>query len=114
MPTVVEGVALYAKWGTSMLVYVVIVCGFAVLINTGVLVDKPAYATVVVLLNVFLFAANKCGVNAEPVRIGLTRAYLAAERLDRIRAGVGQTGPSPARSTPAIPTWPQQRHGISP
>ncbi|WP_436535128.1 protein kinase domain-containing protein [Actinoplanes sp. HUAS TT8] len=101
VPQNIPGLSMYRMWGPSMLSYVVIVIFFAVLINTEVLEDDLAYATVVSVLNIALFFGIKCGINAEPVRIGLTRAYLAAERLGRARqAGLLPAGNADAPATP--------------
>jgi hypothetical protein len=102
VPQNIPGLSMYRMWAPSMFAYVLIVLSFAVLINTGVLKDDLAYATVVSVLNITLFTGIKCGINAEPVRIGLTRAYLAAERLGRAQqAGLLTDGPGVPESRPA-------------
>ncbi|MFK0169455.1 hypothetical protein ACIQU5_11685 [Streptomyces sp. NPDC090306] len=77
----VPGLSLYKAWGPSMGSYFGIVWVFAALLEAGVLHDVLAYGCVVSAVNIALFYAYKCSIEAEPVRIALTRCYLAAERL---------------------------------
>ncbi|MGK5684884.1 protein kinase domain-containing protein [Actinoplanes sp. URMC 104] len=100
VPQNIPGLSMYRMWAPSMLAYVGIVLFFAVLINSNVLKDDLAYASVVSVLNITLFTGIKCGINAEPVRIGLTRAYLAAERLSHARQA-GLFSPAAAEAAPA-------------
>jgi hypothetical protein len=80
-PGDIPGLAMYKAWGPSMLCYVLIVWMFAVFLNTYVLKDVLAYASVVSGINLALFYLLKCAIDATPVRVALTRCYLAAERL---------------------------------
>ncbi|MEU8817040.1 hypothetical protein [Actinoplanes sp. NPDC048796] len=83
IPPRIVGLEKYRVWTPSMLAYCLICLGFTIMIYFGVLQDVIAYATVVAVVNVGLLTFTKCGTDADTVRIGLTRAYLAAERLAR-------------------------------
>ncbi|ANP50714.1 protein kinase domain-containing protein [Streptomyces griseochromogenes] len=98
-PKNINGLSKYAMWGPSMLIYVVIVWSFSALLVQGVLLDVIAYACVVSGINVGLFYVVKCSAGARDVRIGLTRCYLAAERLEACSAD-GRAAPSSADSLP--------------
>lgn len=82
----IAGVRMYDSWAPSMAVYAFIVIIFATLIELRLLQDVVAYAAVVFIVNVGLLYLVKCAIKSDPVRIAITRAYLAAERIQRLRA----------------------------
>jgi len=84
VPRRIVGLEMYKVWAPSMFAYVIMTVGFALLINYKVLSDVIAYASVVAVVNIGLLAFTKCGTDANTIRIGLTRAYLAAERLAKL------------------------------
>ena len=79
----IPGLENYYQWASSSALYCCCVWFFAVLIVIGTLHDVIAYAASVAVINVVLFYLIKCGLGVAPVRVGLSRACLAAERLRR-------------------------------
>ncbi|WP_264653332.1 protein kinase domain-containing protein [Actinoplanes cyaneus] len=86
IPQRIVGLEMYRPWTPSMLAYVLICLGFSLLINFHVLKDVIAYASVVAVVNIGLLTFTKCGTNADILRVGITRAFLAAERLSKLPA----------------------------
>ncbi len=77
------GMSDFREWVPSSLFYAVVVTGIGSLIFFGKLHDIWIYALSVGSINLVLFYIIKCGFGASDVRILLTRAMLAAERLRR-------------------------------
>jgi hypothetical protein len=80
--------------------YVVFVWVCALLIDSGRLQDVYFYVSAVAAVSVGLFYLVKCGRHGAEVRGGLTRAFLAAERVRRVAeapaGGIDETRPPPA------------------
>lgn len=74
------GYALFKSWLPGSLFYAAVVWLIGLLIYFEFLHDIPVYAISVVAINMFLYLV-KCGINAPQIRVCLTRACLAAERL---------------------------------
>jgi serine/threonine protein kinase len=70
----------FAQWTPASLLYAVCVWVIGVLIYSGELADVYFYACGVATVNIALWYAIKLGRNLAPIRAGLTRACLAAER----------------------------------
>ena len=74
--------------------------GLCALIDSGRLQDVYFYMSAVAAVNVGLFSLVKCGRHGAEVRGGLTRAFLAAERVRRVAeapaGGIDETRPPPA------------------
>lgn len=77
------GMSSFRQWVPSSLFYAAGVAGIGSLIFFGELHDIWIYALTVSSINLVLFYIIKCGIGAAEVRILLTRAMLAAERLRR-------------------------------
>ncbi|MFY1632805.1 hypothetical protein ACN27F_05850 [Solwaraspora sp. WMMB335] len=75
------GLASFAEWTPSSLFYAGIVWAIGTAVYQGALQDVYVYALSVASINLFLFYMIKCGRGATEVRIVLTRATWAAERL---------------------------------
>jgi hypothetical protein len=86
------GLAAFAQWTPASLFYAVCVWVLAVLIHRGELRDVYVYAFGAAMVNVGLWYAIKLGRNITPIRAGLSRACLAAERVRHI------SGPAPGVS----------------
>ena len=88
--------------------YVVFVWVCALLIDSGRLEDVYFYMSAVAAVNIGLFYLVKCGRHGAEVRGGLTRAFLAAERVRWIaEARTGsidqeQQRPDPTSSNHAV------------
>jgi serine/threonine protein kinase len=96
--TSTTGMASFSEWVPSSLFYAAAVAGIGSLIFFGKLHDIWIYALSVSAINFFLFYIIKCSLGAADVRILLTRAMLAAERLRR-RAEKDAAAASPAPVT---------------
>ena len=81
--TSTTGMSSFSEWVPSSLFYAVVVAGIGSLIFFGKLHDIWIYALSVSSINFFLFYIIKCSLGAAEIRILLTRAMLAAERLRR-------------------------------
>jgi hypothetical protein len=79
------GLASFAQWTPAALLYAVCVWVIGVLIYRGVLTDVYFYAAGTATVNVLLWYAIKLGRNIDPIRAGLSRACLAAERIRHIK-----------------------------
>ena len=75
------GLALFRTWLPGSAFYAMVVWLIGSLIYLHVLHDIAVYAISVVAINIFLLYLVKCGINASPIRVCITRACLAAERL---------------------------------
>jgi hypothetical protein len=103
----IPGLTPYTGWVPTSTFYAVACCVIATLIYLGRLRDEWMYASAVVAINLFLFYAIKCGSRAAEVRVVLTRAVLAAERLRRLPAGTPPSATSTATATrPPAPSTP--------
>jgi hypothetical protein len=80
------GFVLFKTWLPGSLFYAAVVWLIGSLIYLRFLHDIPVYAISVAAINIFMFYIVKCGINAPPIRVCLTRACLAAERI-RITSG---------------------------
>lgn len=83
-PGEIHPLARLEAWQPTMLIYTVVVLLFGTLIQLGLLQDELAYASFASVVNIAIWYF-KCGVTDAPyVRAGLSRAILAAERLDHL------------------------------
>jgi hypothetical protein len=96
----VTGMASFAEWTPTSLFYAVIVWVIGLLIFAGTLKDTWVYALSVASINFFLFYLIKCGSGAAEVRVVLSRATLAAERLRHLAALEHDRGWKPAPVRP--------------
>jgi hypothetical protein len=80
----ITGVSAFKDWVPSSLFYAVTVAGIGSLLFFGKLQDEWMYATGVSSINFFLFYIIKSGRGAADVRVLVTRATFAAERLRRV------------------------------
>jgi hypothetical protein len=96
----IPGLEGFYVWTPSMGFYVVFVWVCALLIDSGRFQDVYFYMSAVAAVNVGLFYLVKCGRHGAEVRGGLTRAFLAAERVRRVAeapaVGIDETRPPPA------------------
>jgi hypothetical protein len=92
----VTGMASFAEWTPTSLFYAVVVWVIGWLIYEGTLKDTWVYALSVASINFFLFYLIKCGAGAAEIRVVLSRATLAAERLRHIAAREQDRTPAPA------------------
>lgn len=92
----VTGLAGLTGWPPTSTLYAAAACVIGAGIYLGRLQDIWVYASSVIAINVVLFYAIKCGSRAAEVRIVLTRAVLAAERLRHL-PDAGQTSSVPDR-----------------
>ncbi|WP_157930810.1 protein kinase domain-containing protein [Glycomyces xiaoerkulensis] len=76
----------FAPWMPSSWIYSFAVWSIGSLLMVGVLEDELVYAFAVALVNIGVFYITKCGIEAPYVRVGLSRAILAAERIDHLEA----------------------------
>jgi serine/threonine protein kinase len=77
----IPGLREFMHWGPRMRLYCLVCALCALGLQTHLLQDVWVYAGLVTIINVALFYLHKCGELAPMVRGGLTRAFLAAERL---------------------------------
>jgi hypothetical protein len=90
----ITGLAGLTGWPPTSTLYAAAACVIGAGIYLGRLQDLWVYASSVIAINVVLFYAIKCGSRAAEVRVVLTRAVLAAERLRHLPAV-----PDPGRVT---------------
>lgn len=98
----VTGFDAYLQWVPSMAFCTVVVWVVGFGIYRGWFHDTVVYVAVVVLINIGLIYVIKTGTNALDIRTGLTRCFLAAERLRYEaddRAGLRSSTHSPSRPT---------------
>lgn len=74
------------RWRPTLLVYCVAVLSIGTLIMLDVVKDELVYASFVTLINIAIYYFKSAGTDAPRVRTELSRAFLAAERLDHLRA----------------------------
>jgi hypothetical protein len=109
------GLESFKPWTYSSLYYSIVVWSIAMPLTLGLLHDELVYALGAASINVVLFYIIKCGLQAGEVRVGLTRACLAAERLSRVeRLPAGPTVPEQRPDAapwryPATPDWSRSR-----
>ncbi|WP_091028066.1 protein kinase domain-containing protein [Glycomyces harbinensis] len=82
----VSSLEKFAPWVPTSCMYGAFVWTIGTLIMFGVLQDELLYASSVAFVNIGVFYIIKCGTEAPYVRVGLTRAILAAERLDHLES----------------------------
>lgn len=85
----------FASWVPTSGIYGVAVWSIGMLLMLEVLQDELVYASAVGLINIGVFYIIKCGTDAPYVRVGLTRAVLAAERLDHLESEKAAARPEP-------------------
>lgn len=82
-----------ARWRPTLVIYCVPVLGIGTLIMLDLVQDELVYASFVSLINLSIYYFKSAGADAPRVRTELSRAFLAAERLDRLDArDAGQSG----------------------
>lgn len=86
--TDITGLRMFAQWTPSMAVFAVIVWITGLLVVTDRLHDEIMYAVMLALLNIGIFYALKCTINAPEIRVGLARAFLASERTYVLKRGL--------------------------
>ncbi|MBL0885522.1 protein kinase domain-containing protein [Myceligenerans indicum] len=91
----------FEQWIPTLLLYASAVLVIGTLLMTGVLHDELAYAAFASVINIAIFYVKNAGTDAPLVRVGLSRAVLAAERLDRT-AATTPAGDTPARGAGAV------------
>jgi serine/threonine protein kinase len=104
----IPGLESFYVWTPSMGFYLVFVWICAWLIDSGQLRDVYFYMSAVAAVNIGLFYFVKCGRHGPEVRGGLTRAFLAAERVRRLAerppdAGQRQPAPEDQRDPVGLP-----------
>jgi hypothetical protein len=87
----ITGLSPFSGWVPTSMFYAAAACAIATLLYLGKLHDEWMYAVAVIAINLVLVYAIKCGARAGEVRVVLTRAVLAAERLRHL-AGVRPAG----------------------
>ena len=75
------GYTLLKAWLPGSIYYCAVLWLFGTLIYWHVLHDIPAYAISIAAASIFVMYLIKCGINAPPIRVCLTRACLASERV---------------------------------
>ncbi|MBM7785061.1 serine/threonine-protein kinase [Tenggerimyces flavus] len=88
VPAQVPGLALFASWIPGNLLYAVILWAVGILLYLGVLRDAMFYVVVITFLNVVQLYLVKCGRQGPPIRAGLARASVTAERLRLVRSAL--------------------------
>jgi hypothetical protein len=86
VPAQVPGLALFASWVPGNVLYAVILWAVGILLYLGVLRDAMLYVVVITFLNVVQLYLVKCGHQGPPIRAGLARASVTAERVRLVRA----------------------------
>jgi len=86
------------QWQPTLLLYCVPILGIGTLIMLDVLQDELVYAGFVSLINIAIYYFKSAGTDAPLVRTEMSRAFLAAERLDHLDAREKAKAPQP-RST---------------
>jgi hypothetical protein len=82
----ITGLRMFEQWTPSQGVFAVIVAIAGFLIYSGRLQDEYMYVTMLSLANITIFYVVKTSLNAPEIRAGLTRAFLASERTQLLRA----------------------------
>jgi hypothetical protein len=104
----ITGLSGFTGWPPTSIFYAAAASVIGTLVYLGRLHDIWVYASAVIAINLVLFYAIKCGSRAGEVRVVVTRAVLAAERLRYLPAG-GQTSSVPdrlsTRTIGALSTW---------
>lgn len=90
------------QWLPILMLYCVPILGIGTLIMLDVLHDELVYAGFVSLINVAIYYFKSAGTDAPLVRTEMSRAFLAAERLDYLQAGRRAGPPSQREETPAL------------
>lgn len=80
----IPGLESFGQWAPSALLYAISTWVVGSLITGGQLKDVYFYASAVAAINIVLFYIIKCGRNLPHVRAGLSRACLAAERIQYV------------------------------
>jgi serine/threonine protein kinase len=88
------------RWRPTLLVYCVAVLSIGTLIMLDVVQDELVYAGFVTLINIAIYYFKSAGADAPRVRTELSRAFLAAERLDHVRARREAAVPRERRRAP--------------
>jgi hypothetical protein len=91
------------QWHPTLLLYCVPILSIGVLIMLDVLKDELVYACFVSLINIAIYYFRSAGTDAPMVRTELSRAFLAAERLDHLaeREAPSLPEPRPESDAPA-------------
>ncbi len=84
-PDDVTGLREFMRWTPANVCYCIVLWLVGALLYYHIIHDTYVYATLVALLNLFLFYMIKCGLRAPEVRIALTKACFSAERLRLVR-----------------------------
>lgn len=85
VPAQVPGLALFTSWIPGNVLYAVILWAVGILLYLDVLQDAMLYVVVITFLNVVQLYLVKCGRQGPPIRAGLARASVTAERLRLVR-----------------------------
>lgn len=75
-----------ARWRPTLVLYCVGAVGMGTLIMLGLVQDVLVYACFVTAINLSIYYFKSAGSDAPRVRTELSRAFLAAERLDHLEA----------------------------
>lgn len=73
-----------AAWQPTVAVYLIPIVVIGTLLSLGLVRDELVYACFVSLINVGIFYTKSAGSDAPYIRAGLSRAVLAAERLEHL------------------------------
>jgi hypothetical protein len=73
-----------AAWQPTVAVYLIPIVVIGTLLSLGLVQDELVYACFVSLINVGIFYTKSAGTDAPYIRAGLSRAVLAAERLEHL------------------------------
>ncbi|GAA1685394.1 hypothetical protein GCM10009830_36100 [Glycomyces endophyticus] len=84
-----------AAWAPAAWLYALPVVIVGVFLYSDLLQDELMYAIAIGLINIGIWYFKNTGTDAPYVRAGLTRAILAAERLDVLRAREAARTPAP-------------------
>jgi hypothetical protein len=103
----ITGVSAFGAWVPTSLFYAAAASVIGTLIFLGRLHDEWMYALAVSAINFFVFYISKCGKGAAEVRVAITRAAFAGERLRRMAERRQLTGAEAA--PPALATLPAPR-----
>lgn len=85
--------ARFEAWHSTLIIYAVVVLLVGALIQLGLLQDELAYAAFASVVNVAIWYFKSGVTDAPLVRAGLSRAILAAERLDHLATGARRDTP---------------------
>ncbi|SDL37626.1 Protein kinase domain-containing protein [Glycomyces sambucus] len=89
-----------ASWAPAAWLYALPVVIIGVFLYSGRLQDELMYAIAIGLINIGIWYFKNTGTDAPYVRAGLTRAILAAERLDVLEARAKRPLPGPRAERP--------------